>query len=118
MPTPAWKTVLALGMASAVLVGPSAARGAKVTVNLGPSGGNVSFVGAMHRWDEDGNPRRQVNPRQKIDAPEADAAAVKESEGKWVFEDLRPGKYDLVILARDRLRVEGWQYAPVLDFDP
>ena len=34
------------------------------------------------------------------------------------FKDLAPGKYDLVILARDRVRVEGWYYTPVLEFDP
>ena len=38
-------------------------------------------------------------------------------DGKWVFKNLKPGKYDLVLLGPNRLRIEGWQYAPVLEFD-
>lgn len=98
-------------------IGP-AAPAAKVTVNLGRAGEDVALVGAFNRWDEDGNPRKPVNPKQKIDAPEVDATAVHEGGGKWVFKDLPPGKYDLVILGKDRLRVEGWVYTPVLEFDP
>jgi len=90
----------------------------KLTVDLGQSGQHVTFVGAFNRWDEDGNARKPVNPKQKIDAPEVDAAAVNEGDGKWVFKNLPPGKYDLVILAKDRLRIEGWYYTPVLEFDP
>ena len=35
-----------------------------------------------------------------------------------MFQKLAPGKYDLVILTKDRLRLEGWQYSPVKEFDP
>jgi len=112
------RTVLSLAVSCLLLAGRPLALGAKVTVDLGRSGGNVTFVGAMNRWDEDGNARREVNPKQKIDAPEVDAKAVHAGEGKWVFNNLAPGKYDLVILARDRIRVEGWYYTPVLEFDP
>jgi hypothetical protein len=38
--------------------------------------------------------------------------------GRWRFKDLPKGKYDLVILADGRLRIEGFQFAPVNDFDP
>ena len=108
--------VAALGLVPLFGVRPACA--AKVTVELGDSGEGVTFVGAFNRWDEDGNPRRAVNPKQKIDAPEVDAAATKEGESTWVFKNLKPGKYDLVILAKDRLRVEGWYYTAVLEFDP
>lgn len=112
------KAVLPLVVVCLLLGGSQTAVAAKVTVDLGRSGTNVTFVGAMNRWDEDGNARREVNPKQKIDAPEADAKAVQETGGKWVFKNLAPGKYDLVILARDRVRIEGWYYTPVLEFDP
>ena len=35
-----------------------------------------------------------------------------------MFSALPPGKYDLVILAKDRVRVEGFCYPPVREFDP
>jgi hypothetical protein len=93
------------------------AQGARVTVELG-NANEVTFVGALNRWDQDGNPRRPVNTKAKIDAPEVDAVASSAGGGKWVFSNLPPGKYDLVIVASGRLRVEGWSYAPVLEFDP
>lgn len=118
MSSSASKAVFSLVVGGLLLGGSQAALAAKVTVDLGKSGANVTFVGAVNRWDEDGNARREVNPKQKIDAPEADAKAVQETGGRWVFKSLTPGKYDLVILARDRVRVEGWYYTPVLEFDP
>ncbi|OHB65808.1 MAG: hypothetical protein A2V70_07195 [Planctomycetes bacterium RBG_13_63_9] len=100
-----------------LLLGPAAAEAAKVTVDLGDSQG-VTLVGALRRWDQDGNLRRPVDPKAQIDAPYVDAKAVKVARNQWVFENLPPGKYDLLIMAQDRLRVEGWEYAPVLEFDP
>ena len=88
-----------------------------LTVDLGNARG-ITSVGAFYRWDMDGNPRRQVNPKAKIEAPEIDAAATNAGDGRWVFKNLRPGKYDLVIMGPRRVRIEGWEYAPVLEFDP
>lgn len=93
------------------------AQAAKVTVEIA-GGEKATFVGAFQRWDQDGNPTRKVNPKAKIDAPEVDAVAVREGTNTWVFKDLKPARYDLVVLAGDRVRVEGWEYAPVLEFDP
>ena len=107
LPTVLWLLV----SASSVL------RAAKVTVDLGDSPG-VTLVGALNRWDQDGNHRRPVDPKAKIDAPQVDVAATHTGDNKWVFKDLPPGKYDLLIMARDRVRIEGWHYAPVLEFDP
>ncbi|NQU25145.1 MAG: hypothetical protein HQ567_27985 [Candidatus Nealsonbacteria bacterium] len=92
------------------------AEAAKVTVDLGKSQG-VTLVGALNRWDQDGNERRPVDPKAKIDAPHVDATATRSADNRWVFENLPPGKYDLLILAQGRVRVEGWQYAPVREFD-
>jgi hypothetical protein len=99
------------------LCGGAAARAAKLTVDVGDAPG-VTFVGAFNRWDLDGNPRKPVDPNAKIDAPQVDAVAQNAGGGAWVFSDLAPGTYDLVIMAGDRVRVEGWTYAPVLEFDP
>jgi len=92
-------------------------QAAQVTVEIAGSQG-VTFVGALNRWDMDGNPRHLPNSKAKIDVPEVDAVAKNVGAGRWVFENLPPGKYDLVLMGRDRLRIEGWEYAPVLDFDP
>lgn len=105
----------ALAAALASLSPPAGA--AELTVEIA-AGEDVTLVGAFHRWDADGNPTRKVNPKAKIDAPEVDATAVRQDTGRWVFKNLKPGKYDLVILARPRVRIEGWEYAPVLEFDP
>ena len=94
-----------------------AAEAGTLTVELGNAPG-VSMVGAFDRWDIDGNHRRPVNPEAKIDAPEVSATAKHVGGGRWVFENLAPGSYDLVILGRDRTRVEGFTYVPVLEFDP
>lgn len=93
------------------------AEGATLTIDLSGAEG-VTFVGAFNRWDIDGNHRRKVNPKAKIDTPEVDAAATNAGRGRWVFADLPPGNYDLVIMAEGRRRIEGWTYAPVLEFDP
>ena len=98
-------------------IGRPAARAAKVNVDLGDIEG-VASVGAFDRWDIDGNHRRPVNPKAKIDAPEVDAIATKAGGNKWVFKNLKPGKYDLVIMGPAKVRIAGWTFAPVLEFDP
>jgi hypothetical protein len=115
------KTIRWLAVTSALLVlgwpGGSLARAAKLSVEI-PNAEQVTFVGALQRWDQDGNARKTVNPKQKIEAPEVDAAATKGDGGQWVFKDLSPGTYDLVILAGPRVRIEGFNFPPVLEFDP
>ncbi|MCS7304868.1 MAG: hypothetical protein NZ602_07150 [Thermoguttaceae bacterium] len=100
-----------------LLVAACQALGAKVVVDLGKAEG-VRAVGAIARWDQDGNFRRPVDPKAKIDAPQADYWATETSPGKWEFKDLPKGRYDLVILGKDRVRIEGFEFAPVLEFDP
>jgi hypothetical protein len=96
----------------------SAAHAARLAVDLGGDGQNITFVGAVQRWDQDGNHRRLPDAKAKIDAPAVDAAAVRGEAGQWVFKDLPKGKYDLVILGKDRLRIEGFTFVPVKEFDP
>ncbi|MEN6450594.1 MAG: hypothetical protein ABFC96_08900 [Thermoguttaceae bacterium] len=88
----------------------------QLTVDL-VRGGKVTAVAAVARWDKDGNPHHAPDPKAKIGDPAVDARAARVADGRWVFKDLTPGKYDLVILGKDRLRVEGFQYAPVRDDD-
>ena len=112
------RDVLALVVSIALpLLVPRDAVAARVTVELG-NAQDVTFVGAIERWDEDGNPRRLPDPNEKIDAPAVDTKAAAEGAGRWVFKDLSKGKYDLVILAKGRRRIEGFQYVPVNEFDP
>jgi hypothetical protein len=96
---------------------PAGATAGRLTVNLGNAQG-VTLVGAVQRWDEDGNHRRVPDPKAKINAPAVDAKAVDAGGGRWVFQKLPPGKYDLVIRAKERRRIEGFQYVPVKEFDP
>jgi hypothetical protein len=93
------------------------ASAAELALELGNSQ-NVTFVGAIQRWDQDGNHRRQPDEKAVIESPAVDAAANKISGGKWVFRDLPAGKYDLIIIAKDRIRLEGFQYVPVKELDP
>jgi hypothetical protein len=90
---------------------------ATVTVELGHSQG-VKLVGAIARWDKDGNPRQLPDQKAKIDAPHLDATALSNGSSQWVFKDLAPGKYDLLIMGEGHLRIEGFQYVPVNEFDP
>ncbi len=95
---------------------PSAAAG-ELTITI-PNGKNVREVGAFRRWDQDGNPRKKVNPKAKIEFPEWDIRAREGKRGQWVFEDVPRGKYDVAIIAGDHIRIEGFDYPPVLEFDP
>jgi hypothetical protein len=117
MPWNRWKSAAWIALCSLVFTVPWTAEAAKVTVDLGDMQG-VGFVGAFQRWDMDGNQRKPVNPKAKIDAPEVDAIATHTGDNQWVFDDLKPGEYDLVIVGPGKVRVEGWTYAPVLEFDP
>ena len=89
---------------------------ASLTVELDGFDG-VTLLGAFNRWDADGNHRRPVDPKAKIGAPHVDFRASRASNNRWVFDDLPPGKYDLLIVTGDRVRIEGWTYVPVLEFD-
>lgn len=90
---------------------------AKVTVDLGKVQG-VTLVGAIQRWDEDGNHRKLPDPKAKIGEPRVDGRAVDEGRGRWVFMNLPKGTYDLVILADGLRRFEGFQFVPIREFDP
>jgi hypothetical protein len=111
------KILICTAFALLPLASPGYAAAATLTVELGKAEG-VTFVGAIQRWDRDGNHRRVPDPKAKIDAPAVDAKAADVGNGRWVFKNLPQGKYDLVILAKDRRRVEGFQFAPIKEFDP
>ncbi|MGA2034292.1 MAG: hypothetical protein ABSG68_18760 [Thermoguttaceae bacterium] len=104
-------------VACLALTGGPRAEAGTLTVDLGPAQG-IALVGAIDRWGPDGNPRRPVDAKAKIDAPYVYAAAAPGAEHRWTFEHLPAGKYDLVLLTRNRVRIEGWQFAPVNEFDP
>jgi hypothetical protein len=89
-----------------------------LVVHLTGETSDITFVGAFERWDMDGNHNRLVNGKARISAPEIDATADSVGGGRWKFDDLEPGTYDIVIMKGDQVRIEGWHYPPVLDFDP
>ena len=66
-------------------------RAGDLTVDLGQSV-DVSLVGAVQRWDEDGKARFHVDPKAKIAEPRIDARAVSQGEGKWAFRNLPAGR--------------------------
>jgi hypothetical protein len=88
-----------------------------LTVDLDRSEG-ITLVGAIKRWDEDGNPLKPVNAKAAIHSPEVTARAVRQRGNCWVFKKLPPGRYDLVMLTKNRVRVEGFHYPPLTEFDP
>jgi len=74
-------------------------------------------VGGDRALRSDGNLRKLPDEKAKIDAPAVDASAERVDSGQWVFKNLRR-EYDLVLLLKDRARIEGFQFAPVREFDP
>ncbi len=84
------------------------------------NGSKVTFVGAIGRWNADGNAHRPVNPKAKIGQPEVDGVGKPDAGtgGRWVISDLKPGRYDLVIVAGERIRIDGFDFPPMLEFDP
>ena len=102
---------------SLLIVAQTSSLAAKVTLKL-QNAENVTLVGALNRWDQDGNARRQVDTKAKIDAPVVDAVAEKTGANTWVFKNLPAGKYDFLLLTNDKVRIEGFYYTPVLEFDP
>jgi hypothetical protein len=93
------------------------ASGADLTLEIAGAP-ELTLVGAVSRWDADGRARVPVDPKAKIDAPRVDARAEPAGPGRWAFRGLPPGRYDLVLLAAGRRRVEGFHYPPLLEFDP
>ena len=110
-------SLLLLAAFVTVFLATTSAPAAKVTLQLGNSE-NVTLVAALNRWDQDGNARRQVDTKAKIDAPAVDAVAEKTGKNTWTFKSLPPGKYDFLIMTKDQVRIEGFYYTPVLEFDP
>ena len=96
----------------------STEKGTDLTVKIEGNADSIELLGALRRWDSDGNPAKPVNPNAKIDRPELDATAQPDGKGRWVFKNLKPGTYDLVILTKNKTRIEGWHYPPVQEFDP
>jgi hypothetical protein len=98
-----------------------------LTVQLDGGTDDVSFVGAIYRWDPDGLPmkadgkprvaeERAVHP--KIDEPRVDYKLQNKGGGKWSAEYVLPGTYDIIAIKKGvKQRFEGWRFAPVLDFE-
>jgi hypothetical protein len=95
----------------------SSLQAADLTVDL-KNGESATLLGAIARFDADGNLRKLPDEKAKIDAPAVDAKAERTGSNRWIFKNLPAGKYDLVLLLKDRVRLEGFQFAPVREFDP
>jgi|GEM_PF-600740 len=93
------------------------AKGANLIVNI-DNPKDVTMVGVFNRWDIHGNRRRSVNTRAKIGTPEVHVIGTQTGKSTWVFENLPEGTYDLVVIKKGRLRIEGWTYPPIIEFDP
>ncbi|MCE5302157.1 MAG: hypothetical protein LLF97_03490 [Planctomycetaceae bacterium] len=102
-----------VALASTVLT----AEAATLTLDFGRTH-DVRRVGAIQRWTPDGDLRRLPDPKAKIDQPTLDAQARRLDDGRWVFDQFPAGRCDLVIFVGDHCRIEGFQFAPVKDFDP
>jgi hypothetical protein len=98
-----------------------------LTIKLSGDSGDVSFVGAIYRWDADGLPRKADGSARvaqeraeapKIDEPWVDFRAENQGGGTWVINSMPAGIYDLILVKRGaKQRFEGWRFAPVLDFE-
>ena len=98
-----------------------------LVVQLDGDNGEVTFVGAIYRWDPDGLPKQADGSarvaQERAEAPDitkpwVDFQATNQGNGKWIVENMPAGTYDLIIVKADaKQRFEGWRYAPVLDFE-
>jgi hypothetical protein len=98
-----------------------------LTIQLSGEYDDVTFVGAIYRWDADGLPKQADGSARvakeraeapKINEPWVDFRAANKGNGTWVIESILPGIYDLIIIkGGTKQRFEGWRYAPVLDFE-
>jgi hypothetical protein len=111
-----FRSVLMTAAAGIAVSAWSPVRAGDFIVDLGKAV-ELSLVGAVQRWDEEGKTRLPVDPKAKIAEPRVDARAVRQGGGKWIFRNLPPGRYDLVVLGVDHLRVEGFRYPPINEFD-
>jgi hypothetical protein len=117
MRIPKWNILACAAVLALLAADRPTAMAAKLTVTL-TNGQNVKMVGAFRRWNEDGDFRKKVNPKAKIDVPEVDFVATRGERGTWVLQNLPAGRYDLVIMIGDHIRIEGFDYPPMLQFDP
>jgi hypothetical protein len=102
---------------ASALVGQQPAAATDLVIQL-DNASDVTLVGALRRWDENGDPTHAVDPKAKIESPPAITIAQPNGDGKWLFSGLVSGRYDLIIITNDKTRIEGCGYPPVLEFDP
>ncbi|MBM4092418.1 MAG: hypothetical protein FJ276_23785 [Planctomycetes bacterium] len=107
---------LSLAAAFALWCSVRAAAAGELTLVLEGATGVVQ-VGVLDRWDADGNPRVPVDPKARIESPRLTFSARQAGGDRWICSNLPPGRYDLVILLKGQVRIEGFHYPPVLEFD-
>ena len=96
---------------------PRPAAAGTLTVDLGKSEG-VTFVGRGPALGPPGQSAPARRSQGEDRRPDGRCGSQERRSRPLGVRRLPPGKYDLVILAGPRLRIEGWQYAPVKEFDP
>ncbi len=109
---------LCVAGAWAVTASFSTVAAADLTLSITGAPRSLRLVGVVQRWDQDGNPVRPVDPKAKIESPFVTAKGTSAGNGKWIFKGLKAGMYDVILLADPRIRIEGFNYPPVLEFDP
>jgi hypothetical protein len=104
-----FRSVLLIAAAGIAVAAWSPVRAGDLIVDLGKAV-DISMVGAVQRWDEEGKPRFPVDPKAKIAEPRVNARAVRQGSGKWIFRNLPPAAFECgAIVNPDHLRnqVEG-----------
>lgn len=116
---------LVILLAIVFMTGHSPLRAGDLTVKLKGDTSGITFFGAIQRWNEDGLAAKAdgspliPDTKAVITAPYADVQGVRQGNGDWQFKNLPAGVYDLILIKGDaKIRLEGFRFAPVLDFDP
>src|SRR5208337_5678170 len=76
-----FRSVLLIAAAGIAVSAWSPVRAGDLIVDLGKAV-DISMVGAVQRWDEEGKPRFPVDPKAKIAEPRVNARAVRQGSGK------------------------------------
>jgi len=110
-----WGVLLLVGLARGHASG--SIEAAELTVRID---GEATFdaVGLVRRWDALGLPLQKHEGRVQLARPDFSVRLTRRAPGLWRAK-VPEGVYDLCLVSkRRRVRLEGFHYPPVIDFDP
>lgn len=88
--------------------------GGELVITIESKDRPVDSIGVVKRFNADGTPAREVDPKAQFGSPFRDAVARMNPAH---FRDLKPGVYDAIVFLRDGTRLEGFHWPVFNEFD-